>query len=299
MSGNSIIALTDYNWYSLLKECKILKEVNFWTPTPWKVRDLGSEDNVYFLLKKRYGRLVCGYGKFVRYEEMSLIDTWNFYGIKNGVNNLVEMKSRVESYVKKNSITQFCEESHLLGNIILKDIVFIDAELQKKPEEYGWNVADQVVKFKYINDESFQIDEKDNNKSFLLVDSCQKKTGIVNNKVREGQEHFRRMLLKAYSKKCCITGEEEEGVLEAAHIQEYISKESNHVENGLLLRVDFHKLFDQGLITINEDFKICVSKKLGSHYYKKFDGQQISLPIEKYKPSLAAIQWHNENVFIK
>lgn len=299
MSSNSIIVLTDYNWYSLLKEKKITKQVNFWTPTPWKVKQLRRGSNVYFLLKKRYGRIICGYGKFVRYEEMSIINTWNLYGIKNGVNNLTEMKSRVEGYVRKNSITKFCEESHLIGNIILKDIVFIDDELQKAPEFYGWNVANQVVKFKYINDEVFQIDEKDDNVPFLLVDSNKKETGTVINKIRIGQESFRRRLLNAYFRKCCITGEEEESILEAAHIQEYISKESNHVQNGLLFRVDFHRLFDQGLITIDEDFKICVSEKLNSDYYKSFNGKQISLPKENCVPSLIAIQWHNKNIFIK
>ncbi len=297
MSRNSIVALTDYNWYFLLKTHKITAEANFWTPTPWKVKKIKSGDNVYFLLKKKYGRSICGYGKFVRYEEMSLINTWNLYGTKNGVNNLIEMKSRVEGYVKKNSNTKFLEESHIIGNIILKDIVFIDDELQKNPETYGWSVADQVVKFKYINDEIFHIDEKKNNMPFSLVGSDQKEIITINNKVRYGQESFRRLLLKAYSRKCCITGEEEESVLEAAHIQAYISKESNHVQNGLLFRVDFHRLFDQGLITINEDFQICVSKKLNSDYYRKFNGKQISLPKDDYKPSLNAIRWHNKNVF--
>lgn len=299
MGNKALIVLTDYDWYSLLNKNGITKEVNFWTPTPWKIKNLEWNAKVYFLLKKKYGRTICGYGHFVKYKEMKLIDSWNTYGIKNGVSNFMQMKDRVKIYLNKNSNYPFLDDNHVIGNIILKNIVFIDVESQKTPEYYGWSVPSQVVKNKYIEDNGFLISDNESNEPFSLVDANHRKFSTSKNKVREGQESFRRLLLKAYSGKCCITNEDEETVLQAAHIQEYISKKSNHVQNGLLIRVDFHSLFDQGLITINENFKLCVSEKLNSPYYRSFDGKQINLPCKNYRPSLDAIKWHNENVFLK
>lgn len=62
--------------------------------------------------------------------------------------------------------------------------------------------------------------------------------------------------MEIYNHSCCICGEKIVEVLEAAHILEYRSKKSNHVQNGLLLRRDFHRLFDLGLITVIEDYSV-------------------------------------------
>src|SRR5258708_30247438 len=37
-------------------------------------------------------------------------------------------------------------------------------------------------------------------------------------------------------------------LLEAAHIQPYVDERSNHPQNGLCLRVDLHRLFDEGQV---------------------------------------------------
>lgn len=70
---------------------------------------------------------------------------------------------------------------------------------------------------------------------------------------RIGQAQFREALFENYGRKCMITGEEIDTVIEAAHIRPYSKDHNFDVENGLLLRSDLHTLFDLGLLVINPD----------------------------------------------
>ncbi|PWE34106.1 hypothetical protein DDZ14_02825 [Maritimibacter sp. 55A14] len=86
--------------------------------------------------------------------------------------------------------------------------------------------------------------------------------GVV---VRQFQAAFRNNLLSLRPHKCAITGTTEVFVLEAAHIVPYATGHParDRPENGLLLRRDIHKLFDDGLISIDPDTrKVCVSQRL-------------------------------------
>ena len=80
--------------------------------------------------------------------------------------------------------------------------------------------------------------------------------------VRRGQPKFRRALLDAYGSKCCITRCDAPEALEAAHILPYRGDETNHVQNGLLMRADIHTLFDLGLIAVTPELKVAVSRSL-------------------------------------
>lgn len=71
--------------------------------------------------------------------------------------------------------------------------------------------------------------------------------------MRQGQPDFRNKLIFAYSGRCAVTGCDAVYALEAAHIVAYTGPESDHVQNGLLLRADIHTLFDLDLIGIDPD----------------------------------------------
>ena len=85
-----------------------------------------------------------------------------------------------------------------------------------------------------------------------------------------------------------------------AHIQGYVNEESNNVQNGICLRVDIHKLFDNGLISINSEYKVVVSSMLKSTEYQRIDGKKIKLPTDKiHYPSSKALENHINLVFRK
>src|SRR3546814_20197591 len=78
-----------------------------------------------------------------------------------------------------------------------------------------------------------------------------------------------------------MTGETTLPVLEAAHIQSYADEGTHQVSNGLLLRSDFHKLFDAGLVTVEPDYRIRISGRIRDLYfngkaYYRLHGQQLA-----------------------
>ncbi|MDR0215915.1 MAG: HNH endonuclease [Comamonas sp.] len=108
---------------------------------------------------------------------------------------------------------------------------------------------------------------------------------------RQGQPKFRRQLLDAYEGRCAVTGCEVEAVLEAAHIAPYLGKESNAVQNGLLLRADIHTLFDLGQLKIKPTGDIELSEKLFGTVYEELHGKTIRKPSNAATaPSIAALE---------
>jgi len=131
---------------------------------------------------------------------------------------------------------------------------------------------------------------------FKLIDESEKDTDNTTEAIkRVKQDKFRDDINRIYSEKCAITNESVKGVLESAHIQGYINEHSHHEQNGMLLRVDFHRLFDRGLIAINDNYEIMVSPKVESSYYQHFNGKKITLPRNTYyHPSKEALKYHRD-----
>jgi len=97
--------------------------------------------------------------------------------------------------------------------------------------------------------------------------------------IRRGQSGFRNKLLKAYSGRCAICDCDCIDALEGAHILRYSGEDTNHVQNGLLLRADLHTLFDLGKIGVDpRTYRIVVSKKLMHTAYRKYNGRRLRLP---------------------
>ena len=111
---------------------------------------------------------------------------------------------------------------------------------------------------------------------------------------RQGQQGFRRKLMKAYGARCAITGRRTEWVLEAAHITPYMGTKTNTLANGLLLRADIHTLFDLALISIEPNSrKIRVSSMLARTEYSRLEGKTLADPVtSSSRPSTAALREH-------
>jgi putative restriction endonuclease len=119
-------------------------------------------------------------------------------------------------------------------------------------------------------------------------------------KVRVGQGAFRVLVTDAYQRRCSISGEKTLPVLEAAHIKPYNLEGPHRVSNGLLLRSDLHKLFDNGYITITKEFRVEVSKAIreefenGKEYYRFHGNELLYLPSNVAdRPNEGFIEWHN------
>jgi putative restriction endonuclease len=120
---------------------------------------------------------------------------------------------------------------------------------------------------------------------------------------RLGQGTFRVAVMDAYGRTCAVTGEHSLPALEAAHIRSYTSAGPHEVKNGLLLRADFHRLFDQGYVTVSSDYRLQVSPRLKLDYqngrsYYPFDDTPIRVPDdERLRPDPEYLAWHRASVY--
>lgn len=127
-------------------------------------------------------------------------------------------------------------------------------------------------------------------------------------KIRVGQYFFRLSVLNAYGNSCCITGMNKMQLLIASHIKPWkVSNEKTertNPRNGLCLNALHDKAFDKGLITLNKDYRIVISKRFtdvrmdeGTHnWFYSYENQKIKLP-DKFLPGRDFIEYHNDVVF--
>ena len=120
---------------------------------------------------------------------------------------------------------------------------------------------------------------------------------------RLGQGSFRVIVTDAYERKCAITEEKTLPTLEAAHIKPFSQEGPHSVDNGILLRSDFHRLFDAGYATVTTDHHFEVSRRIhdefdNGEYYYTFNGKRIHTPIDpRFRPSPDFLTYHNDKVF--
>ncbi|KAB5743982.1 HNH endonuclease [Bifidobacterium adolescentis] len=121
---------------------------------------------------------------------------------------------------------------------------------------------------------------------------------------RVNQQYFRNTLIHNYHDHCCITGIAIDPLLVASHIKPW--KDSSPTEkvaasNGLLLNAFHDRTFDQGLITLDNDFAIHVSPhvehtEINDEWLYRYDGQRISLPVV-CSPSREFLEFHREHIY--
>lgn len=132
---------------------------------------------------------------------------------------------------------------------------------------------------------------------------------LMPSRQRVGQTFFRRAVLAAYNGKCCITGITVEPLLIASHIKPWAESDDRSEKtnpcNGLCLNALHDKAFDQGLITINHDYRIQISRDMKSLDLDEktieliigIEGKAISLP-DRFYPDHKFIEYHNKKVFL-
>lgn len=123
-------------------------------------------------------------------------------------------------------------------------------------------------------------------------------TKAMNIKVRVNQNFFRKMILSSYNNTCCITGIDNVELLVSSHIVPWANDEKNRMNptNGLCLNALHDRAFDKGLITIDEKYKIIVSKKVNHKLIKQYNQKSIILP-NRFLPDQQFLSFHRNNIF--
>lgn len=129
------------------------------------------------------------------------------------------------------------------------------------------------------------------------------KIGTVTHRLH--QAFFRDAVISSYNNRCCVTGIPLVECLVAGHIVPWSVDETRRADptNGICMSATFDRLFDSGLLTIEEDLNLCVSKRVRDLKDKATadlvaarHGQQIIPPVRFY-PDAECLRWHRKNRF--
>lgn len=119
-------------------------------------------------------------------------------------------------------------------------------------------------------------------------------------KTRVNQNIFRKIILKSYTNKCAISGLNLPELLVAGHIVPWSvnEKERLNPENGICLSHLYDRAYETGLICIDTDYKVLISKRLKSeasrdfyqHYFGRFEHKTIQVP-KTYQPKKEFLEY--------
>lgn len=107
-------------------------------------------------------------------------------------------------------------------------------------------------------------------------------------RTRRGQAQFRAHLIRKFGAQCAFTGPCYIAALDAAHLYSYASTGEHVADGGLLLRRDVHRLFDMGLMGVDNTQRISLHRDLVTTQYSLLHGSPLQAEIgEKEKALLS------------
>jgi putative restriction endonuclease len=302
------VAVTDNQWYHFLSY-KQPDEVNFWRPGGGILSSLEIGSLFLFKLHLPFNYIVGG-GFFLKSEKLPLSLAWDTFQEKNGTSSFADLLDRIRVYRNDRLLDP------LIGCNILNQPFFLPRELWI-PAPTSWHANIVIGKYYETTEregfslwselahrmQSLSMDHKIMDSPVTPDNSLYGKKYLVH--ARLGQGAFRLFVTDAYNRRCTITGEKTLPALEAAHIKPYKESGPNRVANGILMRSDFHRLYDRGFITITPDYRIEISSQIRERYengrdYYAFKGRRLLIipRDESEMPNKEYLTWHNENIFL-
>lgn len=304
MGINLVIAVTDGDWFEMLRRQPNLSEINFWAPSAANFRALRPGE--MFLFKLHAPRnVIVGGGIFAHANALPCSLAWEAFGESNGARSAQEMRTRIARYRKTDPSDR--SDFKIGCRILTQPFFFEEPDWIFVPT--GW--SPNIVSFKTYNTSDGEglalwktVNDRLNRPQFPgLAEAGARFGGPHLISPRLGQGAFRVLVTDIYRRRCAVTQERTLPALEAAHIRPYGDGGAHEAQNGLLLRRDIHSLFDAGYVTVTPDLHFEVSRRIkeefdnGRHYYA-LHGQPISAPKETgQRPDPTALSWHNEHCY--
>jgi len=120
---------------------------------------------------------------------------------------------------------------------------------------------------------------------------------------------FRLDIVAAYNYTCALTGYrvttiDGASIIDAAHIHQFSESRNNDPKNGIALCKNAHWMFDQGLWSLDDDYRVIVAHSAfdedtrDQKSMRDFHGLRIALPSNaKLWPDPQHLAWHREYKF--
>lgn len=301
------IGITDYDWFRYLSSIPDIDEANFWQPGGNRVfRTLNTGELFLFKLHSPLNFIVGG-GFLAHSTILPVSLAWNAFGIKNGAQSIDEMRSRIEKYRRDAPRS----EDYHIGCIILTQTFFFDRDSWiPAPENWSQNIVQgrtydlsESYGKRVWSDVQLRLPNAASRGLLSLLDRPRfgTPTQII---PRLGQGSFRVIVTDTYLRRCAVTAERTLPALDAVHIKPFGKDGPHKVSNGLLLRSDIHRLFDAGYVSVSDDYRFLVSRRIREDYengrdYYALHGKILHLPTElTQKPAKEFISWHHENIYL-
>ncbi len=118
---------------------------------------------------------------------------------------------------------------------------------------------------------------------------------------------FRLTVVPAYNYTCALTRYRlvtiaSGSIVDAAHIHKFADSRSNDPQNGIALSKNAHWLFDQGLWSLDDDYRVIIAhhrfEEAGpvGQLLRDFDQLEILRPVDPaYLPSRRCLAWHRSH----
>lgn len=305
------VGVTDSDWFSALQTSQAT-ECNFWRPSGQSFKVLEPGQEFLFKLHAPFN-VIAGGGTYLRSQKLPLRLAWEVFESSNGVPDFATFARKILGYRAKAAVVESNPE---ITCIVLEAPVFFHKD-DHIPMPTDW--ANNIVSGKThdtanpLHDALFQrymalrhqYRGQHTSPAMRMVAEQPAKYGAAYlTQPRVGQAAFRLQVLAAYAERCAITNEHMPMVLEAAHIQPYADAGVHALANALLLRADFHRLFDAGYIGVDADYRVQISPRIASETangirYQARAGQRIHLPADQAAwPDPALLTWHQQRVFL-
>ena len=305
MGVKLVVAVTDGDWFEMLRQHRSLHEVNFWSPAPKNFKAL--ERGELFLFKLHAPRnFIVGGGIFTYANKLPSSLAWDAFGEANGAGSLRQMRERIVKYRRDEADPR---RDFTIGCRILTEPIFFQ-ESDWIPVPPSW--APNIVSLK-----RYDTDESEGRRLWESVTDRIGRQAVIDRAIsvnrygkpqlilpRRGQGEFRLLVTDIYERRCAVTQERTLPALEAAHIRPFSDGGEHKPQNGLLLRRDIHRLFDTGYVTITPDLKFEVSPRIRDEFengrdYYSLQGRRIATPHRPdQSPDPTALSWHNEHRFL-
>ena len=299
------VGVTDRSWFEFHSVNQSV-EVNFWAPGGERSFGAIAEGGLFlFKLKSPVNKIVGG-GWFVKSTTLPLELAWKVYAKGNGTDTQSAFRENITRMRGKMGKTTGPNET--IGCTLLTDCFWLPEDRWiDQPADWSPNI---------VQGKCYSPAEGEGARLWALIQERLRASpvplGVAQEqdrygtpymaKPRLGQAGFRVAVLDAYDRRCAVTQEKTLPVLEAAHITPYAEGGTHEVSNGLLLRSDFHTLFDAGYLTIDTDYRLLVSKRLkeefsnGRHYYEHHGARVPNLPTRtELLPAISDIEKRNES----
>lgn len=311
MGTKGFFALTDPDWYGYLSARPELDEVNFWQPRGGRAFKAVEPGAPFFFKLRAPHRAIAGFGFFERHEILPAWLAWELFGDKNGAPDFATMIDGVERLRTEDSPRS---GTFSVGCIMVTSpIFFSESDWVEPPNDWPRSGIQQGKTYDLSEGEGARV-----------LRDCLERAGRVGDRwnvdrvaeeaprygdpmlvrPRRGQATFSMAVRDAYAGACAVTREHSLPALEAAHIVPYRDGGPHSLDNGLLLRIDVHRLFDRGYVTVTPDGTFRVGQQLREEFsngrtYYPLDGATIALPEDAAaRPDPDRLAWHGEHVFL-